>query len=153
VDANVASADVRETGYYVEGAMASRRFSLQLLAAFAGVGLLMAAVGIYGVVAYTVAQRTRETGVRIALGAGVADIVSLVLREGVSRTAVGIALGAAGALAAGRWLRSLLYGVTATDPAVYAGVVAVLVAVTLAACLLPAWRAARVDPLVALRGD
>jgi predicted lysophospholipase L1 biosynthesis ABC-type transport system permease subunit len=153
VDANVASADIRTSGYYRDGATASRRFSLLLLAAFAGVALLMATVGIYGVVSYTVVQRTRETGVRLALGARVSDIVSMVLKEGVRRTALGVALGSAVALAASRGLQSLLYGVRATDPATYAGVGGVLVAVTLAACLLPALRAARVDPLVALRGD
>jgi ABC-type antimicrobial peptide transport system permease subunit len=113
----------------------------------------MAAVGIYGVVSYTVAQRTREIGVRMALGARVKDIVTLVLGEGVKRTVVGIAVGLAGALAASGSVRSLLFGVGATDPATYAGVVAVLLAMTVLACLLPAWRAARVDPQVALRGD
>lgn len=153
VDATVAAADVRPAGYYLETAAAPRRFSLQLLAGFAFLALAMAAVGIYGVVSYAVAQRTREIGVRLALGAGMREIVGLVVREGVQRTAVGVVLGLAGALAASRAVRSLLYGVTATDPATYVSVVALLVGVTLAACVLPAWRAARVDPLVALRED
>jgi putative ABC transport system permease protein len=133
--------------------VAPRRFSLELIAGFAGLALLMALVGIYGVVSYAVAQRTREIGVRIALGARVNDIVAMVVGEGVRRTALGIAAGLLGALAASRAVRSLLFGVTPTDPATYAGVVALLLAVTIAACLVPAWRAARVDPLTALRWD
>jgi predicted permease len=153
VDPNVASADVRTTGFYVDLASASRRFSLALLTAFAGLALALAGIGIYGVVSYTVAQRTRETGVRVALGASVSDILALVLGEGVKRTVVGIALGLVATFASSRALESLLFGVKVTDPATYGGVVAVLVAVTLAACLLPAWRAAQVSPMVALRGD
>jgi predicted permease len=153
VDSTVAAADIRASGYYVDAAMAARRFSLELLAGFAGLALVMAAIGIYGVVSYTVAQRTREIGVRIALGAEMRDIVGMVLGEGVKRTAVGVALGLAGALAASHAVRGLLYGVGTTDPATYAAVVALLLAVTIVACLLPAWRAARVSPLVALRGD
>lgn len=153
VDPNVAAADIRTSGDYVDAAAASRRFSLLLLTAFAGLALGMAAVGIYGVVAYGVAQRTRETGVRLALGAGVADIVGLVLGEGLRRTLQGIGAGLAAALAASHALRSLLYGVAATDLPTYAAVIAVLVGVTVAACLLPAWRAARVNPLLALHRD
>jgi predicted permease len=151
VDANVAAADIRTSGYYVDTAFAARRFSLVLLALFAGVALLMAAVGIYGVVSYTAAQRTRETGVRLALGATMGDILALVLGEGVKRTIVGIGVGLLAALAASRTLQGLLYGVGATDPLTYGGVIVVLVAVALAASFLPAWRAARLDPLVALR--
>ena len=111
----------------------------------------MAAVGIYGVVSYTVAQRTREIGVRIALGAEVNDIVALVLGEGMRRTAVGIAVGPGRRSARAAALRSLLFGVGATDPATYARRRAAA-AVTLLACLRPAWRAARVDQ-IALRGE
>jgi len=153
VDSTVAAADIRASGYYVDAATAARRFSVELLAGFAGLALLMAAIGIYGVVSYTVVQRTREIGVRIALGAEMRDIVGMVLGEGVRRTAVGVALGFAGALAASHAVRGLLYGVGATDPVTYAAVIALLLAVTIVACLLPAWRAARVSPLVALRGD
>jgi len=153
VDPNVASVGGRLLGSYVDNAAAARRFSLVLLALFAGTALVMAAVGIYGVVSYAVARRTRETGLRIALGAGLGDILALVLGEGLRRTAAGIAVGLVAALLAARWLRSLLFGVGATDPATYAGVVGLLLAVTLAACLLPAWRAARLDPVRALRHD
>ncbi len=153
VDPNVAAADIRVTGYYVDAAAASRRFSLVLLALFAGVALVMAAVGIYGVVSYTAAERTRETGVRLALGARMGDILALVLGEGVKRTGVGIGVGLGAALAASRALQGLLYGVQPTDPATYGGVIVVLVAVALVASFLPAWRAARLDPLVALRRE
>jgi len=153
VDPNVAAADLRASGYYVDASASSRRFALTLLALFAGVGLAMAAVGIYGVVSYSVVQRTRETGVRLALGATRASILGLVLGEGVRRTAVGMAAGLGAALLASRALRGLLYGVEATDPATYAGVMVVLVAVTLAACFLPAWRASRQDPVEALRHE
>jgi putative ABC transport system permease protein len=153
VDPNVAAADIRPSGHYVNAAAAARRFSLVLLALFAGVGLLMAAVGIYGVVSYSVAQRARETGVRLALGATMGDILTLVLGEGLQRTVVGVAAGLGVALLVTRALGSQLYGVKATDPLTYAGVIGVLMAVTLAACLLPAWRAACSSPLEALRRD
>jgi len=153
VDSTVAAADIRASGYYLDNATAGRRFSLELLAGFAVLALALAAIGIYGVVSYTVAQRTREIGVRLALGADMGDIARMVLGEGVRRTAVGVAIGLAGALAASRAVRGMLYGVGATDPVTYAAVIALLVAVTVAACLLPAWRAARVSPLAALRED
>ncbi len=153
VDPNVAAADVRTSGYYLDAAAASRRFSLVLLALFAGVALVMAAVGIYGVVSYTAAQRTRETGVRLALGATMGDILTLVLGEGVKRAVVGIAVGLGAAVAASRALQGLLHGVPPTDPFTYGGVIVILVAVALAASFLPAWRAARLDPLVALRRE
>jgi len=151
VDPNVAAADVRPSGYYLDNATASRRFGLVLLALFAGIGLVMAAVGIYGVVSYSVAQRARDTGVRLALGATVADILGLVLGEGLRRTLVGVAIGVGAALVASRTAANLLYDVAATDPLTYAGVVAILMTVTLAASFVPAWRAARSSPLEAMR--
>jgi putative ABC transport system permease protein len=153
VDPGVASLGGRLSGEFVATAAAARRFTLVLLALFAAVALLMAAVGIYGVVAYAVAQRTRETGLRLALGASAADILTLVLGEGLRRSAAGIGAGLLAALAAAHASRSLLFGVGEADPAAYAGVVVLLLAVTLAACLLPAWRAARLDPVKALRHD
>jgi predicted permease len=153
VDPNVATADVRTSGDYVEAAASSRRFSLVLLGVFASLALVLAAVGIYGVVSYTVAQRTRETGVRIALGAGTADILGRVVGGALKRTALGLAVGLAAALVTSRALASQLYGVGALDPATYAIVVGLLVLVIVAACLVPAWRATRTDPVVALRGD
>jgi ABC-type antimicrobial peptide transport system permease subunit len=105
------------------------------------------------VVSYSVAQRTREIGLRMALGAGASEILSLVLGGGLRRTAWGIGAGLLAAVAAARAFRSLLFGVEAADPFTYVGVVVVLLAVTLAACLLPAWRAMRLDPARALRHE
>jgi putative ABC transport system permease protein len=153
VDANVAAADLRGSGYYVDAAAASRRFSLTLLSLFAAVALALAGVGIYGVVSCSVAERARETGVRLALGATMAHILALVVGQGLRRTAIGIGAGLGAALLASRALGSLLYGVEPTDPATYASVVLLLVAVTLAASFLPAWRAARSNPLAVLRRD
>lgn len=146
VDPNVASAGVRLSGSYLEAAAAARRFGVILIAAFAVIALVMAAVGIYGVVSYTVARRTRETGLRLALGAGAPDILSLVLGEGLKRTAWGIATGLVAAFVAARGFRSLLFGVEAADIATYIGVTLLLLVVTLAACFVPAWWAARLDP-------
>jgi putative ABC transport system permease protein len=153
VDPNVAAADIRTSGHYVDAAAAARRFSLVLISLFAAVALVMAAVGIYGVASYSAAQRTRETGVRMALGARMGDILALVLGEGVRRTALGILVGLGAALLTCRALRGLLYGVGPADPLTYAAVILVLVAVALLASLLPAWRAARVDPAIALRRE
>jgi predicted permease len=151
VDPSVASAGGRLSGAYVETATAARRFTLLLLGLFAALALVMAAVGIYGVVSYSVSQRTRETGLRLALGAKSSDVAALVLREGLKRSAIGIAAGLVAAYAAARASRSLLFQVGDADPRSYVGVVALLLVVTLAACLLPAWRAARLDPVRALR--
>jgi predicted permease len=132
-------------------ALAEPRFNASLVALFAGAALLLAAVGIYGVLAYTVAQRTREIGVRLALGAGRAQVVRQVVGQGLRVAGAGVVLGAAGALALGRVLGALLQGVSAHDPAVLAGVVLVLAAVAGGAAFLPARRASRIAPTVALR--
>jgi putative ABC transport system permease protein len=131
--------------------VSARRFSAVLLAIFAGLALVLAAIGIYGVMSYVVSLRTNEIGVRMALGAQPRDIWSLVIGRGARLAAAGIALGLAGSLALSRLLSSLLYGVRATDPATFAGVALLLAAVALLACYLPARRAARVDPILALR--
>jgi putative ABC transport system permease protein len=120
---------------------------------FAGVALVLAALGIYGVVAHAVAQRTHEIGVRMALGAAIGDVVNLVVRQGFTPVAVGLAVGLAAGLAVSRLMSSVLYGVTATDPVTYVSVVGILAAVALLACAVPARRAARVDPLLALRAE
>jgi putative ABC transport system permease protein len=124
---------------------------MMLLGIFGGVALVLSAIGIYGVLAFAVAQRVREFGIRQALGADRASILSLVLRQGLRTTAIGIVIGLAGALALTRYLQSLMFGVSPSDPAVFAGVTALLVAVALLACYVPARRATRVDPMVALR--
>jgi putative ABC transport system permease protein len=128
-----------------------RRFSAVLLAVFAGLALVLAALGIYGVMSYVVNLRTNEIGIRMALGAQPRDIWGLVLGRGTRLAVAGIALGLAGSLALSRLLSSLLYGVQATDPFTFAGVALLLAAVALLACYLPARRAARVDPIIALR--
>jgi predicted permease len=153
LDPNVASAGARLSGSYLEAASAARRFSVVLIGAFAGIALVLAAVGIYAVVSYTVAQRTRETGLRLALGAGAPDILTLVLGEGLKRSAWGLVAGLVAAVAAARGFQSLLFGVEASDLATYAGVALLLLAVTVGASIVPAWWAARLDPVRALRQD
>ena len=131
--------------------LAARRFNLILVAAFGGTALLLAAAGIYGVMAYTVSRRTREVGVRMALGATTGDVLRLVLGQGLRTTAIGVLLGAAGTFALTRLMTSLLFGVSPFDPLALAGAVLLLTAVSLIACWVPARKATRVDPLAALR--
>jgi putative ABC transport system permease protein len=137
----------------VAGAVAEPRFRTLLLGAFALVALLLAAVGIFGVVSYAVGQRTRELGIRMAIGARGADVVRLVLRGELAPVAVGLALGAVGAWAGTRVLASLLYGVSAQDPLAFAGALGVLAGAALLASWLPARRATRIDPVLALRSE
>ena len=131
--------------------VAPQRFNLSLLGSFAGLGLLLAAVGIYGVMAYSVSQRTREIGIRLALGAAAADVLRLIIRQGMRLALIGVALGLAGAFALTRLLKSLLFGVSATDLTTFGIVAGLLLLVSLLACWLPARRATQVDPLTALR--
>ena len=127
------------------------RFTMLLLGIFAAAALLLAAVGIYGLIAYSVAQRTQELGIRIALGAQRRDVLRLVLAQGTRLTFLGVAIGVLAALALSRLLATLLFGVSATDPFIFAGVVTLLAFVAMLACFIPARRATRVDPIVALR--
>ena len=137
----------------VAASAAERRFALTLFEAFAVTALILAAIGIYGVLAGSVAERTREIGVRAALGASRGNILALVLRQGLTLTGIGIAIGLGGAVAASGALATLLFGVTRFDSATYVSVVALLLAVSAIACWLPAWRATRVDPTITLRAE
>src|SRR5215208_6444143 len=142
---------VRTVERLIEMNVAGRRFVLTLMACFAGLAVLLTALGLYGVVSYTVAQRTHEIGIRVALGAQGRDVLRLVLGQGMRLVVVGLALGVVGAFAATKLMAGLLYGVSATDPLTYAAVALLLAAVALLACLVPARRATKVDPMVALR--
>ncbi len=144
-------ADVRSMEQLVANSVARPRFNTLLLGIFSAVALVLATVGIYGVMAYSVAQRTHEIGIRLALGAQRVDVARLIVGSGLALTVSGVALGLAGAFALTRLLASLLFATEPTDPITFAGMVAVLLAVALLACWIPARRAMRVDPMVALR--
>jgi putative ABC transport system permease protein len=145
--------DVKTMDEYVGDAVAAPRFNTILLGGFSALAMLLAAVGVFGVVSYSVAQRTKEIGVRLALGADRSGVVRMVVAQAMGLAIVGIALGIVGALLVTRVLQTLLFGVTPTDPVTFAGVAVLVGVVTLGACTLPAWRAAGIDPAEALRHD
>jgi predicted permease len=142
---------VRPMNELIGDSIAPRRLNFVLVSAFALVALVLTAAGLYGVMAYVVAQRTREIGVRMALGATRQQVLTMMFRQGGTMTVAGIGLGIAGALLLTRSMRSLLFGVSAADPAVYVGVSALLAAVAIIAVAVPSSRATRIDPLLALR--
>jgi ABC-type antimicrobial peptide transport system permease subunit len=151
LDPELPLSDVQTMEQWVDRSLAIRRAPTTLLTIFGAVALLLSAIGIYGVLAYGVTQRVREFGIRQALGANQQSILSLVLRQGITRVGLGIGLGLAGALALSTYLESMLFGVSAKDVPVFLTVTVVLFAVALLACYIPARRATRIDPIVALR--
>ena len=153
VDRDEPMAQVRTLDDLVSESMGQRRLSMVLLGVFAGIALLLASVGIYGVMSYSVVQRTREMGLRMALGAKQRDVLALVLRQGMTLVLAGVAIGVICALALTRVIANQLYSVRPTDPVTFAAVAILLAIIALVATLLPAWRATRVDPTVALREE
>jgi putative ABC transport system permease protein len=153
VDKDLTLIDVRTLNDAVHESTKGERFRTSVLAGFAVAALLLAGVGIYGVVAYLVALRTREIGVRMALGARVGQLVALVFQQGMKPVLIGLSAGLLCALAVARLIRSLLFGIDSSDPGTYVVTIAILAAVAAAACSIPALRAARVDPVVALRDE
>jgi len=153
IDKEQALTDVRTMEQVLARSMSGRRFNMTLLITFAGVALVLAAVGVYGVMNYTVMLRRRELGIRLALGAQKMDVLRLVLGQGLTLTLIGVVAGLLAAYAVTRLMASLLYGVTATDYLTFVSVSAVIIAVGLLASYLPARRATKVDPMIALRAE
>jgi predicted permease len=151
MDANLPVTDARTMTEHLRASLAPARGAAAVLGCFGLLALALAAIGIYGVTAYSVAQRTREIGVRMALGAEAIDVVKLIVRQGMTLTLVGLAIGLTGAIAMTRLMASVLYGVSATDPTTFVVVPLLLALVVLIACYLPARRATKVDPVIALR--
>jgi ABC-type antimicrobial peptide transport system permease subunit len=153
IDRDQPVTDVMSMDDLVDTSVSQRRFSMLLLGAFAVLALLLAAVGIYSVLAFAVRRRVREIGIRVALGAEVKDILRLIVTEGMKPALIGLLLGVAGALALGRVLASFIYGIAAYDPLTFAAVAALLATVALLASIIPAFRAARIEPTRALREE
>jgi predicted permease len=153
VDPTIPVFSIRTMDFIVSAFLAERRFAIELLGIFAAVALLLASVGIYGVMAYTFSRRTNEIGIRMAMGAQRSDILQMALREGTMTIAFGVVAGLFGSLALTRFLQSMLFDVKPSDPVTFAAIAALLAAVTLLACLVPVHRATRVDPLSALRHE
>jgi putative ABC transport system permease protein len=153
VDPGQAVFDIETLEAYLNEPFTTDRFWLRTLAVFAILAIVLAAVGIYGLVAYSVAQRTHEIGLRRALGAQRTDVLAMVLRQGLVLSVGGVLAGVLGAIAASRLIASQLYGVEATDPVTFATVAVAVVAIALLATAIPARRATKVDPLLALRSE
>ena len=151
VDADLPPYQVHTLAYFYSKSLARTSFTLVMLALAGGMALVLGIVGLYGVIAYSVSQRTHEIGIRMALGAQKRDVLKLVVNRGMALTVIGVGVGVAGALALTRFLSGLLYGVRPTDPLTFVVVSLVLTAVALLACYIPARRATKADPIVALR--
>jgi putative ABC transport system permease protein len=145
--------NIQNVADLVSQSVATRRYTLILIGAFAAVGLLLAAIGVYGVISYVTAQRTREFGVRVALGATRGRVISEVLRGGLRLTVIGLAIGMASAFVLTRSLSTLLFEITPLDPLSYSAAVVLLAFVSIFACLVPALRASRVDPIIAMQSE
>jgi ABC-type antimicrobial peptide transport system permease subunit len=153
VDPDQPIADLRTMDQVIADSLADRRFNMLLLGLFAGLALLLSSVGLYGLTSYTVGQRTREMGLRLALGAAPGQVLRLIFGESMRTVLLGVVPGVLGALALGRLLSGLLYGIPATDPLTFGACVAILSLVAVIASLVPGLRATRVDPMVALRDE
>ncbi|HWJ41673.1 MAG TPA: FtsX-like permease family protein, partial [Candidatus Limnocylindrales bacterium] len=153
VDPEQPVSNVQTMDEIVDLNVADRKQQMTLLGAFAGLALLLASIGLYGVLSYSVTQRSREIGLRMALGASAGSVTRMVVRHGVTLTGVGLLIGLIGSWASTRALKNLLYGVSSTDPLTFAAVGVVLTLIALAACWIPARRASRVDPIVVLREE
>ncbi|HEY1763859.1 MAG TPA: FtsX-like permease family protein, partial [Opitutaceae bacterium] len=153
IDPDMPLTDIRSMGLRIDDSLITRRSPALMAGVFAGTALFLATIGLYGVMAYAVSQRTKEFGVRLALGAQARDVLRLVFSQGARLAGVGLVLGAVGAPLLTRFIESMLFGVEANDPLAYGGVALLLAAVAALACLLPARRATRVNPVVALRAE
>jgi putative ABC transport system permease protein len=151
MDKDLPAYSIKTLDEYLAASVARPRFNTLLLAIFAGLALILTAVGLYGVMSYSVTQRTHEIGIRMALGASQQKVLGMVVRRGMTLTAIGIGTGLVGAFFLTRLLSSLLYGVSVTDPITFVAISVILAGVALGACFLPALRATRVDPMIALR--
>jgi putative ABC transport system permease protein len=153
IDRNLPISDVQTMDRVVDDATAQPRFEMLLLGVFAVIALVLAAVGIYGVISYSVSRRTREIGIRIALGAGRTDVLRMIARQAMVQALAGAAVGLAGALLVSRLMAKMLYGVRPTDPITFGGVAIILALAALLASCVPARRATRIEPMIALRNE
>jgi putative ABC transport system permease protein len=151
IDKNLPVSQIMSMEQAISDSVGQQRFNMLLLGIFAGLAMILAAIGIYGVMSYSVTQRTHEIGIRMALGASYSDVLWMIVKQGITLTAIGVSLGIAGAFILTRLMSSLLYGVSATDPITFIVIPLLLTGVALGACFVPARRATKVDPMIALR--